>query len=354
MVTQELISYIRSELNRGRSREQIRTTLLSGGGWSDMDISEVFRDIMPLSGGVILPEKQKQVLKPDPTPQPQVPPPVVKIAPTPIAKTVTTTPQNQNTSVFNITNSKKKPHVHMLCSLKIEKNILFAKRLRYVLVVVLFILLGVLGYLLRDNFSVLSTKSISYLDTLISKINIPEKEEVIIPQVPLAPLVPAVEQVSVVDCGITESPDVRNQTTYLKDPVLKCIGENAHTCTPATAIVTSEFFPTNLEIKKEGEVCSVKIMYSSSSSLMDVFNKPLASRFISCPVSVVKNLDTTKENVSFRNSSKDNLTQHGFDIYFYTTLGLFIDNDFDNTKIKALQCSGDYIQSVIESHNLQN
>ena len=51
---------------------------------------------------------------------------------------------------------------------------------------------------------------------------------------------------------------------------------------------------------------------------------------------------------------KDNLTQYGFDIYFYTTLGLFIDNNFDKTKISELGCSGDYIQSVIESHNMKN
>lgn len=354
MVTQELIAYIRSELNKGRSREQIRTTLLSGGGWSDMDISEVFRDIMPLgSGGVILPEKTKQVLKPDPVPQPELPPPVVKIAPTPIAKIENK--EKDNKSVFHVVNNQKKPHVHMLCSLKIEKNILFSKRIGYVLWVILFSLIIFLGYLLRENFSILGMKSASVLDTLINKVNTPEDEMAILPEVPNSPVLPKTEEVvEVINCGVTTAPDVKGQLIYLKDPVLKCIGENANTCTRTTAILSSEFFPTNLEIKKQGDICSVEIMYARSSSLMDVFNKPLASRFISCPISVVKHLDTTKQNISFIDARKDNLNQYGFDIHFYTTLGLFIDNNFDNAKIEASGCRGDYIQSVIESHNLQN
>jgi hypothetical protein len=47
MITQELTAYVKSELNRGKSRDEVRNSLLSGGGWSEADIAEVFRDVMP-------------------------------------------------------------------------------------------------------------------------------------------------------------------------------------------------------------------------------------------------------------------------------------------------------------------
>ena len=37
MVTQELLGYIRAEVAKGKTREEIRGTLLSGGGWSEDD-----------------------------------------------------------------------------------------------------------------------------------------------------------------------------------------------------------------------------------------------------------------------------------------------------------------------------
>lgn len=48
MVTQELLGYIRVEMTKGRTREEINKSLLSGGGWSEDDLSEAFREIIPM------------------------------------------------------------------------------------------------------------------------------------------------------------------------------------------------------------------------------------------------------------------------------------------------------------------
>ena len=48
MITPELVGYIKGELAKGRSREDINKTLIAGGGWTDEDLSDAFRSIMPM------------------------------------------------------------------------------------------------------------------------------------------------------------------------------------------------------------------------------------------------------------------------------------------------------------------
>ena len=55
MITQELLGYIRTEFTKGKTREEIRGALISGGGWSEDDLNEAFRTIIPMPS-VILPE----------------------------------------------------------------------------------------------------------------------------------------------------------------------------------------------------------------------------------------------------------------------------------------------------------
>lgn len=87
MVTQELLGYIRVEMTKGRTREEINKSLLSGGGWSEDDLSEAFREIIPMQNNsfslnTINSNLQQTVQKPvsvvppaaDPVVSPLVPP----------------------------------------------------------------------------------------------------------------------------------------------------------------------------------------------------------------------------------------------------------------------------------------
>ena len=54
MITPELLEYVRAEIAKGKTREEINRALISSGGWSEDDLSEVFRIVIPMQN-VILP-----------------------------------------------------------------------------------------------------------------------------------------------------------------------------------------------------------------------------------------------------------------------------------------------------------
>ena len=45
MITEELVSFIKGEIAKGKSRDQIRSELTAGGGWSSSDVEEGFKSI---------------------------------------------------------------------------------------------------------------------------------------------------------------------------------------------------------------------------------------------------------------------------------------------------------------------
>jgi hypothetical protein len=48
MITPELLEYMRMEVAKGKTREEINRALVSGGGWSEDDLSEAFKKIVPM------------------------------------------------------------------------------------------------------------------------------------------------------------------------------------------------------------------------------------------------------------------------------------------------------------------
>ncbi|MEK7080779.1 MAG: hypothetical protein AAB902_00035, partial [Patescibacteria group bacterium] len=70
MITQELLGYIRIELSKGKTREEIRQALLSGGGWSEDDLSEAFRTVIPMQSPVapVIQPIIKPVIQPEKSP----------------------------------------------------------------------------------------------------------------------------------------------------------------------------------------------------------------------------------------------------------------------------------------------
>src|SRR3989338_10639145 len=50
MITPELIGYIRGEFAKGKTREEVRKALLAEGGWTEEDINEAFKTVIPMQG----------------------------------------------------------------------------------------------------------------------------------------------------------------------------------------------------------------------------------------------------------------------------------------------------------------
>lgn len=318
MVTQELVAYVKSELNRGKTREEIRSTLLSGGGWSETDISEVFRNIMPIDH-----------INPIVT---QTPPPTIAIP---------------NISILSPSSSSKANPVTSNVRKFSFKSILFF------LILVLFIT-GL--YFYRSQFIELSNKVVGILMNKDKVAEVPSDTDKIFTEeeIPSALITTEVLVKDVVDCGITNAPDRKKSDIYLKDPVLKCLGENILSCTNATGVINDPLFPSLFKVVPElNNICKFELSYQADNTLVDVFGSKLALRSISCPISIMKKLDEKDpKNPIFVMLNKDNPNQYGADIYFYSTLGVFIENNFDQNKIEGLGCTGGFIDSMIQSYKM--
>lgn len=312
MISQELIAYVKSELSKGKSREAIRSTLTSGGGWSEMDIGEVFRELIPFEKPI-----EKIVEKP-------LEKPIEKIIEKPVEKPL----------------ELMKPKVApMLASFKVEKSLVHIRFMRGVLVFLLIVFCAGFLYLYSGNLIPFLKKSApAVTPDVVSTIQ----------ELPVAPVV------TVVDCGTSKSPDFKKIDSYMKNDVFKCLGENLASCTNAEATLTDSLLPDLFKVIKKGEKCYIELSYNVNNTLVDIKGVKLAGRSMSCPVEGIKMMDNSNTNkLVFIPATKDNPNKYAFDAYFYDSLGIFIDNNFSQTKIESLVCSGDYISSVVDSHTLQ-
>lgn len=88
MVNQELILFVRAELTKGKTQENIRAELLSGGGWTADDIDQVFGIVNPAT--------------PPPTVSPQSIMPVQPFEAIPVHKLIEQKPKSSFWKVFTI------------------------------------------------------------------------------------------------------------------------------------------------------------------------------------------------------------------------------------------------------------
>lgn len=318
MITQELIAYVKSELNKGRTREEIRVNLLQGGGWSESDISEVFRVVTPLENATVLkPEEMPTVpaFKPiEITPEPNI-----GVSPAPLEDK--SSPRPLFTAAF-----------------------ISASIIGLCLAVFYFYRPQVLGLPERAmaGWSSFSGKISGWM----------QKEETFEPKGEKIPAVSAVLGRNAADCGATNSPDRKKPASFFEDAVLECLGVHATECTEATGTINDALFPTRFRVMR-GNVCKFELSYQANSALRNVFGKKLAGRNIICPISAVKTIDETDpKNPMLKAAKTDNPGEYAADMYFYATLGVFIENNFDQKKIENLGCSGSFIKSMIESYNL--
>lgn len=326
MITPELLSYIRGELGKGRTREEIRTDLIKGGGWKEEDLGEAFRIVIPMQGF---------------------------FAPT-------STSQNAEP-----TKSTELVHSVSLADVKSAKP---PKKLVKISVLVVLILAIAGGsYFYRKEVSNMWGKAMASLPEFsmpsfdFKKITgifggdkdnseaatAPNANQVTAPAAPVVPVIPPTK-----DCGTSVSPDLKDTSTY-QNGVLTCLGNSALSCTPAKAVLTDGLFPTNFEIVRksaEQATCDFKLSYAENSVLTDRTGSKLAGQYIMCPLSAVKMVEEKAKTLTFKSPDVSNPSLYAGQIYFYGTLGLFMEQNVEKSKILSTGCSGPYIDSVIASY----
>ncbi len=353
MITQELISYIRGEINKGKTREQVKTALLSGGGWSEADVSEAFRDVMPL-----------EIIKSVPVPAPVVAPISPTITPArstlgayvgsavPVpAPMVTKLPPAHpiDTSTFRPAASNLYPQ---------PKKTHHFKGLIIFLIIIFLVIGG--GYFYRAEAGEFLSSIKDGLANLFERNEttpepmapVATAPAVIIPPPPVKPV-----PTSPINCGETSAPDPQNPLAYKDDPVLNCIGASAVSCQWAQATLTNPLYPSRLEIMTSNDLptgeCAFRLAYPLDSKLVSVTGKVMAGESIACPLNIVKSFTEGPKGIStFGAPNKDKASTYGAEIFFYGTAGVFIEYGLDKKKIEFAGCNGRFMDFVIDSYAL--
>jgi hypothetical protein len=357
MITQELLGYIRAEVAKGKTREEIHKALISGGGWSEDDLSEAFRTIIPMPG-VVLPNPVASLLQREE--KPSQPAPAVSFSPSSPRVSFSSPPLRSFSppSTYSPSPSLLKPTP---LSKPTSSSRSLSSLLKFLIILIIIVGLGFgawyyrsqitsLWNLLVNKVSNLYTPSVGTNNTTNSTPNTDSNNQATAPN----PIIQPVAQVK--DCGTTTTPKLDVPSSYENNPVLSCLGASAVNCENAKGVLKDDFFPTIFEITKSTQspnYCDFKLSYGADSTLTDITGKNLALQYISCPIDIVKAIDNTKPATpKFITPDPTDLSKYASQIYLYGTLGLFVENNLDQNKIYTLGCSGEYIQSVIASYRL--
>lgn len=297
MITPELIVYIRGELVKGRTREEIHKALIAGGGWNEADLSEAFREIIPIKG---LGDN---------------------------SATASSSFPAKSSSLWKI----------VLAIATLGAFCLVAWFYRAPLVS--------LWNSSINNIKILAT---SYFG---DKKTADTNNSVVMPQDDATIKEITKEIASVKNCGVGVSPDLKNPLTRGNDEVLTCLGNSALHCEDAQAVLKDPLFPSVFQIIKDEDACNFRLSYEESSTLVDATGKELAGQYISCPIDIVKAIDESNpKSPKFQAPDKNDLSKYASEIYLYGIIGVFMENNILKDRVEALGCTGPYIDSVVASY----
>jgi hypothetical protein len=277
---------MRAELAKGRTREEIRTELVSGAGWAEADLSEAFRVVIPMQGF------------------------------------------GENSVA---TKTKKKISLHNLIFIIVG----------ILLVVVWYFYQTQIMNFLNSGFNNIKGLTSSYFEPKIP----PSLDEIVVVQ----DNVVTVKDCGVGTAPDLKSASTYQNDPVLNclgSSALYCEDATAILVNPLFPTV----FQVVKNKNSGQNDCNFKLSYAVDGTLVDITGRKLAGQSIMCPLGVVKVLDETKKVPSFNAPSINNLGQYASQIYFYGTLSLFIENNVEKSKILALGCSGSYIDSVVASY----
>lgn len=378
MITPELTEYVQAELAKGKTRDELRKVLLAGGGWSEMDIDQAFRTVAPISSinsdtsalnlntnslnnsNLNTPKVFVPTLAPTPIISPNIFPPI-EILPEEFPKEISPKVSIESGEV----NIVAPVIAHNMASGTIAlkpKKVFHWKPI--VALVVFGAILFNIWYFYRPQIYKIPEEAMSLSKSLIQKVKsfFPVAQPATSPvqknvqnenPVVLDPIVSTNTVAEIKDCGVTSAPDSNTPILYDNDPVLSCLGASAINCVNTKATLQNSLFPTTFEIIKMQDSCNFKLSYGADSTLTDVTGKKMALKYISCPINMVKAINNTNTTTpKFTSADKTNLSRYAAEMYFYGTIGVFIENNLNINKISGIGCSGDYIQSVIDSYKI--
>jgi hypothetical protein len=365
MVTPELLEYVRTEISKGKTREKIHTKLISDGGWTESDLSEAFRVVIPMQD-IVLSDPIISERTEEKKPIESVILPKTSFSP------LEPTPSSKPFSLSSLWHDLVFIIVGLLCIISWyfyrpqiinfwDSSVASSQEL------------SVNSWNSLEQFSVNSWNSLinSLKNIHIPSFSLPSfdlsflskskdtKDAVVNTFVPnninnaVAPIPVVQPTTQVKDCGTMNTAlKFGVSSTYENNSVLSCLGKSAINCENAKGTLTDDFFPTIFEITKLPDSCNFKLSYPSNNTLTDIAGKKLAGQYISCPLNIVKAIDNTNPAApQLIASDKTDLSKYASQIYFYGTLGLFAENNLDQNKIKNLGCQGEYIQSMIVSYS---
>src|SRR3989339_215090 len=254
MVTPELLEYVRVEISKGKTREEINKALISGGGWNETDLNEAFRILIPMQSAVV-PVQILPVVEPERSASASDS--SISVAGSPKIKFKAPWHdlvfivlgllcviswyfyQPQIVDFWNrgVKNSQEFSVNSWNSYTNIFKEISFP-----VLVLPSFeFKLPTLGSQPFEFLSLsLPSFDFKFPSVDFGSIFYAQKTQLVNNIVASIPE----EIIRIKNCGINVSPKLDTSSLNLNDPVLACLGESAVNCENAQAILRDDFFPT--------------------------------------------------------------------------------------------------------------
>jgi hypothetical protein len=177
----------------------------------------------------------------------------------------------------------------------------------------------------------------------------------------IAPVIPSEVSASakktttsgIIDCGITSItvPFNLNDNDIKQDSVLHCLGDAIlNDCKNAKGQFKDGGIGPNpdiLEVSKDKGICYFKLIMSKDMISAYSLQNTTMNQYISCPISIAREISEVTTSTLPLDKSKP--SEYAAGVYLYGSIGVFMENDFDQNKIKELGCSGEWIKSLIDS-----
>jgi len=300
MINQQLLGFIKEQLQKGLNKEIISKELLAN-GWTAQDVEEGFNAIST------------------PTPV-STPNPISNPAPV------------SNFGSFNSSGST--PSTFMKEKSHPGKKI-------FLIILLLFLLGGgASAYYFRNDLLKLPIIKDFFPSEMVNVVPTSDvnQDQNLLNQNTIA------SELAEKDCGISKEVstlDTGWESTYKDDPVLKCFGESALSCTNSKLtikgvdFVTGSDSPTIAQIINSNGSCYFKITQSEQ-------------KYNQCPLNIVKNIDLKSKFPDIKSQNPDTQypEKYAAEIFTYGTMGLIVENNGDDSKFKNLGCTGDLFQTM--------
>ncbi len=367
MITPELLTFIQGQLAAGTSREQVADMLLSN-GWSAADITNALSQAAPVQP--VQPTQPVEPARPVEPVQSMQPMQAAAIQPVqtytePVYRPVAQSSLQPMQSVQSM-----QPESAHLAQAQTQTTVSHSGWTKSFMVLAGIVVAFAAGWIANQGVTNSRMQTQSVRDAASNQPSPAVQDQVsengstpagdtVVPADSASPLgVPAsgaIEGPALAaekDCGTTNG-----KTPYASDPVLACMGAAALSCGSARATVSvgsgGSAQPSTSALKitnpGSGGSCSFTVVPAPAPAASGA---SASAPSISCPLSIVKASDDflSSATPTWKNPTKTDPNKYAGEIYYYGAMGVFIQNNFSEAKIRALGCTGDFIKTYIAEH----